>query len=86
MAKTTQKVADDARDRAPKLTGELAGSIIGTARGLRGLVVAGARYAEYVEYGSGHGPPQPYMNPAADAADGTFPAAVEDAVVRAIGI
>ena len=81
---TTDTVAEDARNRAPKLTGELAASITGSARGLKGLVEAGAPYAEFPEYGSGHGPPQPYMNPAADTADGTFPTAVESAVVRAL--
>lgn len=81
---TTDQVARDASARAPKLTGTLSGSITGSARGLKGLVETDLRYAQYVEYGSGHGPPQPYMNPAADKADSTFPDAVEAAVVRAI--
>lgn len=85
VAKATKGTADQARANAPKLTGTLAASITGTARGLRGLVTAGAPYAEFPEYGSGHGPPQPYMNPAADVTEGTFPTAVESAVVRALG-
>jgi hypothetical protein len=84
VAITTKQIADDARNRAPKLTGTLAGSIQGASHGLTGLVETSLRYAEYVEYGTGHGPPQPYMMPAADTADGTFPPAVEAAVIKAM--
>lgn len=82
---TTEKVLNDAFNAAPELTGELRESLEGKARGLRGTVSASARYAQFVEYGTGHGPPQPFLTPAADKADSSFPPDVEEAVVRALG-
>lgn len=81
---TTDQVEQDAKTRVPVLTGELRDSISGSARGLKGEVKTDLRYAQYVEYGYGHGPAQPFMMPAADRADEQFPADVEDAVVRAL--
>lgn len=84
VANTANELADNARDNAPELTGELKASIQASARGLKGRVEVGARYGEFVEFGTGHGPPQPFMYPAADTADGKFPTDVETAVVRAL--
>jgi HK97 gp10 family phage protein len=84
VAKTVEQITTDAKAKAPKLTGALAASIVGASSGLTGLVETDLRYSDYVENGTGHGPPQPYMAPAADTADGTFPPAVEAAVIKAM--
>lgn len=84
VAKTAEQVLNDAFNAAPELTGELRDSLTKSGRGLKATVEATAPYAHFVEFGSGHGPPQPYMNPAADTADQQFPADIESAVLRAI--
>lgn len=86
VADTTEQVRAAAEARAPRRTGTLAGSITGSARGLRGTVEATARYAEFVEYGTYKDEPQPFMAPAADEADRSFPPDVEAAVVKALGL
>ena len=55
-----------ARALAPKLTGDLSGSIKGKFDGFTATVTAGIRYAQFMEYGTYKDEPQPYMNPALD--------------------
>lgn len=53
IAATTSDIADDARAKVRVDTGILKGSIVDTATGLNGEVNVGAKYAPYVEFGTG---------------------------------
>ncbi|AGO48329.1 tail completion or Neck1 protein [Cellulophaga phage phi17:1] len=53
IARTTQDIADEARERAPVDFGFLRGSIIGLSKDLEGKVSTGVNYAPYVEFGTG---------------------------------
>jgi HK97 gp10 family phage protein len=69
---TASAIAGDARLHAPVRTGRLRDSI-GTERAVRAgresqtvRVVARVFYARFVEFGTRHMPPQPFLRPAAN--------------------
>lgn len=67
VQETSTAIAATARSLAPKLTGTLAGSIEVQSTGPTSAeVTATAPYALYVEFGTGHGPAQPFMTPAGE--------------------
>ncbi len=74
VAATAQAIAGAASAGAPRLTGELAGSIQAHSVGLAHWeVTANSGHAAYVEYGTAkHGGPQPYMVPAAHQEEPNF--------------
>jgi HK97 gp10 family phage protein len=64
---------DEAKRRAPRVTGKLADSIeVREAKPKKGEAVRrligpkGVKYAGFVEYGTAHNPPKPYMRPTHD--------------------
>lgn len=66
VSETAKAIAADAQGAAPVLTGALRASIQAAQAGtFAWRVTAGAPYAIYVETGSGHGPAQPFLIPAA---------------------
>lgn len=73
------RTAEAARAAAPVRTGALQRSITtrATLGGLSTVVEAGAAHAAFVEYGTSKMPPQPFMRPAADAAEADFMKAME---------
>lgn len=68
VKKEGKETAEDASRRAPRLTGELASKVSSNARGLKGQVSARAVPATFQEWGTAKMRPQPYMGPAAEAA------------------
>lgn len=66
---TAHTVESQARARAPVDTGTLRNSITTEVSGLSAVVEARAPYASFVEYGTVHRPPHPFMVPAAQGAD-----------------
>lgn len=76
LAKETAEAwAEDAERRAPRLTGELAGSIAARRVG-KGTweVTAGADHSIYVEYGTSDTPAQPFHTPAGEGQRPVFAA------------
>lgn len=69
VSEVAQHVKDTAKSMAPVLTGALAASIHVSVVGNRGTREVGPSvdYGLFVEYGTAHMAPQPYMGPAADA-------------------
>lgn len=68
-----QRMEQDARGRAPRATGTLAGSIGSTITGdgrfgsMTLEVIADVRYSGYVEEGTSDTAPQPFLGPTFDA-------------------
>lgn len=62
--RATEAVARDARRRAPKRTGKLAGRMTTRTTGGLGQVGNAVRYAPYQEYGTRVMAAQPYLRPA----------------------
>lgn len=76
---TAEAIAKDAKERAPKRTGDLADSIE-TEDGENDQdvdVVVGVAYGPDVEYGTRHMAAEPYLTPAADAKRSEFEALKE---------
>jgi HK97 gp10 family phage protein len=86
VAKVTKETTEQAKANAPHLTGALADSITGTASGLTGTVETSIRYAQFVEFGTGHGPPQPYLIPAAENAEESLSSGLEAALLGAVNL
>ena len=76
-------VQEDAKARAPVLTGALRDSIVIESDGADKLVGSHLEYAGFVEYGTSDTPRQPYLRPAADAARSQAPG-LAAAVLRAV--
>jgi HK97 gp10 family phage protein len=80
-----------AKSRVPVQTGALRNSIHVTTEGsgvgssIAASVTTDLRYAQFVEYGTGRGPPQPFMGPALDAQTIPFYLAIEKAAVESLG-
>jgi HK97 gp10 family phage protein len=66
-ARAAAQVAQDARSRAPRRTGRLAGSVAPKSQGNRAQVAATAPYGIFVEYGTRFNSAQPFMRPALTA-------------------
>lgn len=64
--------ANDARGRAPVVTGALRESIVSDEEGFGATV----DYAPFVEFGTYKDPPQPFVFPAGDEAEPVFTAGV----------
>ncbi len=64
VGKTAHKMEKDGKRFAPVLTGALRESIVAVIAGMTAEIGTDLRYAHYVEFGDGHGGPQPYMGPA----------------------
>lgn len=78
VRKAALDVEAHAKTLVPVDTGALSNSIQAETTGdLSAVVAAGMEYAPYVEYGTSHGPAQPYLTPAADAVRPGFIAAVK---------
>lgn len=76
-----QEILRFAQDAVPVLTGHLRDSLT-YERGLgSGRVFTDVVYAGQVEYGGLHNPPEPYMRPAADLADGSAAVVVMKEIV-----
>jgi HK97 gp10 family phage protein len=82
----TEAVADDMREGAPVLTGELRDSIVSDVdeKALAGRARATARHATFVEHGTASSEAQPFAQPAAEASRQRFPKRVRDAVGPAL--
>jgi HK97 gp10 family phage protein len=65
--KTAEAIAADARQRVPVLTGNLRDSIHVEPEGVDAWVLTKVHYANFVEFGTRHAPPYPFMTPAAEA-------------------
>ena len=72
-----QRLAVEAKSRAPVLTGALQASIVADDDGVGPTVP----YGGFVEYGTSDTPPQPYMGPAADAVTPLFAVSIQQAGV-----
>ena len=77
-------VAEDMRDGAPYLTGDLRDSVEVENTGLEGTVAATDEAADPQEHGTSRHPAQPFAGPAAATAEGRFPDRVADAVRGAV--
>lgn len=77
MTAAAAQLRDDARNAAPVDTGELKSSI--HVRGGKGYrdIIADARHAFFVEFGTSDTPPQPYMWPQVPAAEKRLADALE---------
>lgn len=65
MEAAAERAAEEAKRRAPVVTGELRDSIVLEERGDdEWAVVAGAPYAGHVEYGTVYAPAQSFLRPA----------------------
>lgn len=90
VRKAGRQVQQTAKKIAPKLTGELQGSIEITNQGdgrssaLSVTVTATSAHAMFVEYGTYKDAPQPFMAPAGDAALAELVAGIEAAGEAAI--
>ncbi len=73
------RTVETARQAAPVRTGELRNSIAALTGlgGLSATVEAASDHAVFVEYGTSRMRPQPFMGPAADAAEEDFVKAME---------
>lgn len=86
VRKAAFDVEAHAKTLVPVDTGALKASIQTEQTGdMSAAVTAGMEYAPYVEYGTSHGPAQPYMTPAADAVRPGYMAAVKQLVERSGG-
>jgi HK97 gp10 family phage protein len=73
VAETAEKIAQDARGRAPVQTGRLRDSITASAYGKEAEVFSQVEYAPFVEYGTYKMAAQPFLYPAVEAnKDGFF--------------
>jgi len=77
MKTTTGQVRDQAKQIAPKRTGNMANNIIAepvkkTAASVTGTVNAKADYSSFVEFGTYKMSAQPFMRPAVSAAQSFF--------------
>ena len=78
-------VAKEASRRAPRRTGALAGSLRVEAGPKRATVVAGVRYAAFVNYGTSRMRPRPFLTGALDSVDPLPPyAAAADEALAAV--
>jgi HK97 gp10 family phage protein len=82
VASEASDIAADARNRAPRRTGRLAQSIRTEVRGTRGRVTADVPYVVPVEYGTSRQAAQPFMRPAALAAERRFPSRARSTLGR----
>lgn len=70
VQETAQGIASKAQASAPVITGTLRSSIQASSSGsFSWRVVASAEYAMFVEFGTGRGPAQPFLFPAAHTAE-----------------
>lgn len=74
VADEVETLREDARDSAPRLSGELADGIVGRTDGLDGEVRTTARHSPFVEHGTYKDRAQPFMTPAAERSRRRFPA------------
>lgn len=74
VMKHADKIASDARSRAPVRTGYLRSSIrsVSVAAGKQADIVVGADYGRFVEYGTYKMAAQPFLNPALEADKAAF--------------
>jgi HK97 gp10 family phage protein len=85
LTKATEEIHGKATDKAPFAFGKLKGSIRQGVRGLKAEVVAGSKYASFVEYGTRpHFPPVAALEPWAALKLGS--AGLAYAVARKIAI
>lgn len=80
-----QRAAEDARSRAPVDSGELRRGIEVRNQGLVGTVVSTAPYGAMVELGTSRMAAQPYLQPAALAARGSFLTDAKEIALRVAG-
>ena len=80
VADETEEVAQDMRDGAPYLTGQLREGINAEHDGLEGQAVSTAPYSFAVEFGTSRQTAQPFAQPAAERSRSRFPGRVADAV------
>lgn len=73
LKQTADKIAEDARARAPVDTGTLRASIATHEEGEIIEVVATADYAAYVEFGTQDASPEPFLRPAIQQARAKAP-------------
>jgi HK97 gp10 family phage protein len=64
VGNTARRMEKDGKRFAPVLTGALRESIHADIHGMEAEIGTDLSYAHFVEFGTGHGPPQPYMGPA----------------------
>lgn len=72
VSKTTAATERSAKAFCPVGEGDLRDSIRSVTDGLEGEVIAGTDHAEYVEDGTSHMAPQPFMTPALRAHEVEF--------------
>jgi HK97 gp10 family phage protein len=83
LLKYGQEVIDDAKTRAPVLTGQLRDSLVAEATGdLEVTLHDGVPWGQFQEFGTRYQAAQPFLTPAIDAAAGRLPGVVASAVER----
>lgn len=80
IAKTAHDIEADAKRLAPWDTGTLSNSISSDVKELSAEIGPTVDYGVYLEYGTVHMSPQPYMGPAADRREPAFVQAMEQLV------
>lgn len=84
VRKTARAIERDAKANVPVETGTLRESISTSIEGdgrfasMSASIIASARYAGYVEYGTSDTAPEPFMRPAFDRHIGTFERGMAD--------
>jgi HK97 gp10 family phage protein len=84
-------VEQAAKNNVPVRTGTLRNSIHtettggGSSGSISASVVTTEKYAGFVEFGDGRGPPQPFMGPALDSQEGQFYSAMEEVAADGLG-
>lgn len=86
IRKSAKNIERGGRQRAPRKTGALANSIStdfygsgNSTKGMYAVIGPTARYGLFVEYGTVHTPPHPFMAPAVQAEAANFAKGIEDA-------
>jgi HK97 gp10 family phage protein len=72
VEETAAEIEAGAKERVPVDTGYLRGSISHEAKGLSGSVSVGADYGFWVEVGTEHRSPRPYLTPAVEGEKESF--------------
>lgn len=85
VAEEVRNIEADARERAPRDTGELQDDIVSRAEGLEGTVRSTSRHSIFVEFGTFKDSAQPFMKPAAEKARRRFPARAAAIIKTALG-